>query len=66
MSRSSRPVSMRSAIVIRRAQEAQRRMRELEAAKAPPRRRGFSLAALFGAAPRAANEDEVEPRKRAA
>lgn len=66
MSRSSRPVSMRSAIVIRRAQEAQRRIRELEAAKAPPRRRGFSLAALFGVAPRAANEDEVEPRKRAA
>lgn len=66
MSRSSRPVSMRSAIVLRRAQEAQRQMRELEAAKVAPRRRGFSLAALFGAAPRAANEDEVEPRKRAA
>lgn len=65
MSRPSRPVSVRSAIVIRRAQEAQARRRELEAAKASPRR-GFSLAALFGAGPRAANEDEAEPRKRAA
>ena len=64
MSKSGRPVSLQSALVISRAQAARQRM---EAMKPPaPRRTGFSLARFFGAKADAPSVEEVEPRKLAA
>jgi hypothetical protein len=64
MSKSGRPVSLQSALVIRRAQALRERM---EAAKpSAPRRTGFSLARFFGAKADAVCVEEVEPRKMAA
>lgn len=65
MSKSGRPVSLQSALVIKRAQAARERMQAIS--PPAPRRSGFSLARLFGArAEEVGTVQEVEPRKLAA
>lgn len=63
MSMSGRPVSLQGLLAIKRAQAARERM-EAACRPAPPRQ-GL-LASILGRPKVVANEDEVEPRKRAA
>lgn len=69
MSRSSRPISLQSAMVIRRAQAQQLQRRQAQAAVQPtPARSVFSLMSLFGPKSSSVEGEQVdaEPMKRAA
>jgi hypothetical protein len=62
MSRSSRPISLQSAIVIRRAQAEAQRRREQIVRSAPPARRSLfpaSLSSLFSGSKAAGNDDQA-------
>lgn len=73
MSRSGRPLSLQSVLVLKRAQAAQAARRHAEASPAPvvpahpASRRPFSFGSILGSLRRSSNDDaEVEVRKRAA